>query len=509
MVSDALYIAARSARPRVVEFLLERGADVSFRAYLGATALHWAHFGGSREVIEMLERAGADQQSVDDVFRCEPRAFGICVPANWGILHLVRARLAEDKTLANIQGGRGTPLHEAARGGNPQVFGLLLTRGANLAARDPEGNLAVDLARNNNHLAIVQIVEAIQRHLGALVKKKDWQPIMNAAFAGDAKRVESLLKSGINPNVQSTTTHRHRPLLRAIEHKKSSPKHTGHERVVKLLLNGGADPKRRGTMLRVTALELAAIGEPRFIPLLRAYFEPLDIFHAAAIGDLERVKKLLSADSTLATARDANGMTPLHYSAASAVFKSGQAQSAALVQIAQLLLGAGADPNATYLFDDQWPLPVLYGCCGMHDNPDLAKILLDAGADPCDGESIFHAADEGHARCLALFELEVNRKKLAAECTRALPTLLSWRRSRGAAWLLEHGADPNVLDAKRGENALHTAIKSGMSAKVVKLLLDHGADPRVKTSDGKPAVELARAAKNRDVLRMLQGHKSK
>ena len=47
-VSDALYIACRNGQTEVVRFLLGKHPDLSFRAYLGATPLHWAYFGGSR-----------------------------------------------------------------------------------------------------------------------------------------------------------------------------------------------------------------------------------------------------------------------------------------------------------------------------------------------------------------------------------------------------------------------------------------------------------------------------
>src|SRR5262249_27247838 len=126
IVSDALYIACRNGRAETVQTLLERGPDLSFRAFAGGTALHWAYFSGSRAVIEALLRAGADPDARDDVLGCTPRAFGICWPASEGWVSKVRQRLADDPSLVDIMDGGQTPLHFAAKGGHLGVVKLLI-----------------------------------------------------------------------------------------------------------------------------------------------------------------------------------------------------------------------------------------------------------------------------------------------------------------------------------------------------------------------------------------------
>jgi len=157
-ISDALYIACRNGQPEVVGYLLARGADLSFRAFLGGTPLHWAHFGGSRTAIELLEQAGADRNARDHVYQCTPRAFGICVPANWGFPEIVRRQLAADPTLANLMDGRTSPLHQAARGGNAEVVRLLLDAGADPMLRDGEGKTARELAAREGHAVVVAML---------------------------------------------------------------------------------------------------------------------------------------------------------------------------------------------------------------------------------------------------------------------------------------------------------------------------------------------------------------
>ena len=161
ILRPALYAAARNGQADVVRFLLSKQADLTFRAYLGATALHWAHFSGSRMVVELLEQSGADAAARDDTLGCTPRSFGICVSANWGLAFLVRARLAEDPALVHIMDGRTSPLHEAARHNRAEVVRLLLDHGANKLLPNGEGKTALDIATELRHVAIVELLRSV------------------------------------------------------------------------------------------------------------------------------------------------------------------------------------------------------------------------------------------------------------------------------------------------------------------------------------------------------------
>jgi ankyrin repeat protein len=331
-------------------------------------------------------------------------------------------------------------------------------------------------------------------------KVVQWKPLMDAAYTGDVERARHLLDAGADPNVISSTPHRYRPLHRAIEHKKTQPRGPQHERVVRLLLQRGADPKLRATFSNLTALALSATGDTRFVPILLPRFQPLDIFHAAAIGDDTRVAALLRKDPSLAKAVDVNGWTALHYCCASATFKSSPVASDALVRIATMLLDGGADAMAPFMFEGIWPIRPLYHCCGQHDNPALTELLLRHGATPCDDESVYHAADEGHRRCLDLIEKYTDAKRLAEECSKCLASQLHWGHTRGAEWLLRHGADPNYTSERYGESALHGAVRHGSSDKIIRMLLSHGANPKLKNKLGQSAIALAKSLKRTRIL---------
>jgi ankyrin repeat protein len=160
-ISDALYIASRNGHADVVRFLLEKEPDLSARAYCGATPFHWAYFSGSRVVIELLQRAGADATSRDDVLHCTPRAFGIAVSAIWGFDFKVKKLLDLDPSLANAVDSHTSPLHEAARVGHAQIVELLLAHGADPHFRNTAGKTALDLAIAGGDAAVVDLLKPV------------------------------------------------------------------------------------------------------------------------------------------------------------------------------------------------------------------------------------------------------------------------------------------------------------------------------------------------------------
>jgi uncharacterized protein len=94
---------------------------------------------------------------------------------------------------------------------------------------------------------------------------------------------------------------------------------------------------------------------------------PLDVFEAATVGDLERLRELLDEDPALAGARSADDTTALHFAA---FFN----QPEAVV----LLLERGADPHAVSpTFGNVTPLH----SAATAGNNAAARALLEAGAD--------------------------------------------------------------------------------------------------------------------------------
>jgi uncharacterized protein len=160
VVSDALYMASRGGHEGTVRELLARGPDLSFPAFAGATALHWAYFAGAPRVVALLLASGADATLRDPVLGCTPEAFGICTLASWGWASKVRERLVADPALVRAGSARGGPLHEAAHAGSLATAQALVEAGADQGRRSAEGKTALDLARERpDHAGCGAVVE--------------------------------------------------------------------------------------------------------------------------------------------------------------------------------------------------------------------------------------------------------------------------------------------------------------------------------------------------------------
>lgn len=163
---------------------------------------------------------------------------------------------------------------------------------------------------------------------------------------------------------------------------------------------------------------------PDVVACLRARVESLDIFEAAALGEVERVASLLGSDSGLANAVADDGFGPLglasffgHEPAVQLLLSHGarvdtassntmhvmplhSAAAARSVPIARLLLEHGAPVNARQGRGEFGSTPLMEAA--FNGQVDMVEILLDHGADPRlrddEGRTASdHARARGHA----------------------------------------------------------------------------------------------------------------
>jgi len=188
---------------------------------------------------------------------------------------------------------------------------------------------------------------------------------------------------------------------------------------------------------------------------------------ALVLGDAERLRAELAADPKLA-GRPLGTRTwlPLLYLTHS-VFLGGP-RTDGLLAAARALLAAGADPNASFRRAESGPASALYGAAGLAHEPRMTALLLDAGANPDDNESVYHAVAAADTACLELLlaaGADVRR-------TNALANALGRGRPDVVGLLLDR------MPADWGERryALQWAVGAGESAEVVRLLVERGAD---------------------------------
>jgi ankyrin repeat protein len=109
-------------------------------------------------------------------------------------------------------------------------------------------------------------------------------------------------------------------------------------------------------------------GQPVIRDFLRQHVDDLDVAEAACVGDIDCLQRLIAEDALQARAISGDGWTPLHLSAA---FSTSEAVT--------LLLEHGAHIHQT----SHNPLrnQALHACIALGNSPDVAKVLIEAGAD--------------------------------------------------------------------------------------------------------------------------------
>lgn len=233
---------------------------------------------------------------------------------------------------------------------------------------------------------------------------------------------------------------------------------------------------------------------------------------AVAFGDLDEVRRRLADDPGAATQKGGpKQWEPLLYLAYSRLPAPGVEANA--LEIANLLLDHGADPNA--FFDDGWgnAFRVLTGVIALGEgirpphprDRELAALLIERGAQAYDIQTLYNTSIVGDDT----FWLEFLWERSAAQGTTdrwhgrgkislggpdrstldyLLGNAVASSHFARTEWLLEHGADPNGRNAY-SKRPHHEIAQLRGSAGIAALLERHGARP-VRLS-GQPAFHAA------------------
>lgn len=108
--------------------------------------------------------------------------------------------------------------------------------------------------------------------------------------------------------------------------------------------------------------------DPELVEIVKSRVGSLDVFEAAALGDVDRLEELLDAEPAQATAYSGDGFTALHFAA---FFGADEA--------AALLVERGAEADA---FGRGWMTGTPMHSAVSRLQSDIVRVLLQAGANP-------------------------------------------------------------------------------------------------------------------------------
>jgi ankyrin repeat protein len=419
----------------------------------------------------------------------------------------VRKLIAAGSDVNAPEADGSTALLWAAHQGSPEIVSLLLEAGADPNAANSFGvTPLLEASRYGDAATVEALLEGGADVAGAA--REGETPLMAASRAGSVAAVELLIKHGADVNAAELIWEQTALMWAAAE---------GHRDVVDVLLENGADPNRKAR-----ASELTTRSTRTDYP--SGGFTALH--WAVRNGDEAVVRRLVEGGADLKLT-NADGATPMMLAIINDRF-----------DLAAKLIELGADANDGSLYyamemrDATTDWRARDGSRLRVDHPnqltalDLAKLLLEAGADPdkpvntqmhntsmcCDPKAnatpFYRAAVAADVEALRLMLDYDPDFTWIPESIKTGPRQPGNTGGKTALMVAMNGGKGVGMaggpgDIREGTAPPFREVSNRNPVDAVKLLLAAGADPDAKTPDGDTALHLAAFDGKLEIVRAL------
>ena len=409
----------------------------------------------------------------------------------------LRSLIAKGTNVNEAEADGATALHWAAYRDDLLAANELLKAGAKVNAANDLGATALWTAsQNGSETMVKRLLEAGANPNLALVSGET--PLMVASRSGSVPAAELLLAKGADIN--ATATRKQTALMWAVAQK--------HPEVVKVLLAHGANVHARSA----TWTDVEAVPPHGYLPYNKAFPHGNDtaLMFASLVGDLASAKLLVAGGANV-NDTDAWGVSA-----------TAMAAHSKFEDLVEFLLEKGANANA-----DDAGFSAIHPAI-MHRSTRMVRALLEHGANP--------------NAVLKTWTPERRTSKdysFHAEMVGATPLWLAARTVQPDVMrlLLQHNADPKfvfrseyvpdggnppddifrhrlyvstILMAATGMGGGNEWVpadrtaKEGLMLEAVKIAIESGSDLNLENTDGRTALDAARALRYNTVIKYLE-----
>jgi len=517
--------AAKDGDITAVEQWLAQGGDVNVKNAAGETLLRVALLGGRLDIIQLLEKHGAD---VDAEIKNDPSLIRwVATNGSPAVADYLISRGADtshvwvaaylgklDQLKEYIESGsqevsafdKNQILGGAITGGHADIIEYILDHGADIKTW---GILDTAVIANRKLILELLIAKGADPNPGG-----GWSPLhITLWHYPRLEMAEALLSHGADP-YKEKGANAWNPMHYAIESEKKD--------MIKLFLAHHRDRD-------VLPYAYYAITRNRkdVLPLFEPYVEISPIHLSCFYGKLGDVKSYLEQGKDI-EAQDIGGLSLLQFAVVGCQMeivdyliakgcnvnsKASDGETALHLaangnskgqEMVQRLIAAGALVEAK---DNNNCTPFFYSAKGFSDL-GAAQVLLEHGADiniqrKRDGYTALHrAAQAGNMKMIAWLiarGADVNRRK--EDGGTPLSVAMNKDRLDAVRYLIEHGADINCRD-QHSQTPLHYAAGRGIK-EIVEVLINKGTAINSRTNTDLTPLHVAVLRSRKDIVEML------